>query len=105
MIETRPYDPARYLKSEEEIAVYLQVAAEEAAECGDDGILLAAIETAAKARGMMQVAKEAGVSRESLYRSLAPGAKPRYETIAKVLDVLGVQITLTPKSQTGSAKA
>lgn len=104
MIETRPYDPAKYLKSEEEIAVYLQVAAEEAAEYGDNGILLAAIETAAKARGMLQVAKEAGVSRESLYRSLSPDAKPRYETIVKVLDALGMQITLTPKNRTDSAK-
>lgn len=98
MIKTNPFDPARYLKSEEEIAVYLQVAVEEAAESGDNNILLKAIETAAKARGMMEVAKQAGVSRESLYRSLAPDAKPRYEMIVKVLDALGVQITLTPKS-------
>jgi len=56
-----------------------------------------AIETAAKARGMMQIAKDAGVSRESLYKSLAPDAKPRWETVVKVLDALGMKITLTPK--------
>lgn len=99
------FDPVNHLDDETDIALFLEAAATEAADAQDNNILLAAIETAAKARGMMQVAKEAGVSRESLYRSLAPGAKPRYETIAKVLDVLGVQITLTPKRQTGSAKA
>lgn len=46
---------------------------------------------------MMQVSKDAGVSRESLYRSLAPKAKPRYETIVKVLDALGVQMIFSPK--------
>ncbi|STZ76843.1 addiction module antidote protein [Bergeriella denitrificans] len=98
---TAPFDPTRYLKTEADIAVYLEVAAEEAIEAGDNDILLQAINTAAKARGIMQVAKEAGVSRESLYKSLAPNAKPRFETIAKVLHALGVQMTFTPIKQTG----
>lgn len=102
-LKTNRFDPAKYFKSEEEIAVYLQVAAEEAEEFNDNSILLRAIETAAKARGMMLVAKEAGVSRESLYKSLAPDAKPRWETIVKVLDALGVKITLSPK-ETSPAK-
>jgi len=46
---------------------------------------------------MMQIAKEAGISRESLYKSLAPDAKPHWKTIVKVLDALGVKITLIPK--------
>lgn len=91
-MNTRKFDPARYLKTKEEISVYLQVAA----ETGDNTILMRAIETAAKARGMMQVAYDASVSRESLYKSLASDAKPRYETIVKVLNALGVQITLIP---------
>ncbi len=98
------FDPVNHLSDETDIALFLEAAAAEAADAKDNGILLAAIETAAKARGMLQVAKEAGVSRESLYRSLAPDAKPRYETIVKVLDVLGMQITLTPKNQTDNAK-
>ena len=55
------------------------------------------IRNRAKARGMMQIAKEAGISRESLYKSLAPDAKPHWKTIVKVLDALGVKITLIPK--------
>ena len=46
---------------------------------------------------MMEIAKQAGVSRESLYKSLAPDAKPRFDTVAKILNALGVQITLTAK--------
>ncbi|HFC8536749.1 TPA: addiction module antidote protein [Neisseria bacilliformis] len=97
MIKTIPFDPARYLENEEEIALFLEAAAEEAADAGDNNILLQAISTAAKARGMMEIAKQAGVSRESLYKSLAPDAKPRFDTVAKILNALGVQITLTAK--------
>ncbi|MDO5089958.1 MAG: putative addiction module antidote protein [Cardiobacteriaceae bacterium] len=97
MMKTFPFEASRYLHTEAEITTYLQVAAEEAGEMGDHTILLRAIETAAKARGMMQIAKAAGVSRESLYKSLAADAKPRYETIVKVLDAMGMQIMLTPK--------
>ncbi len=96
MIKTKRFDAADYLDSEEMIAAYLEESARDAAEYNDYGIFLDAIATAAKARGMMQVAKDAGISRESLYKSLAHDAKPRYETIAKVLHALGVQITLTP---------
>lgn len=96
MIKTNDFDPTRYLESEEQIAAYLQVAAEEAAELNDSNILLKAIENAAKAKGIMQVAKEAGVSRESLYKSLSQDAKPRFETIAKVVQALGVQMTFKP---------
>lgn len=97
MIKTIPFDPARYLENEEEIALFLEAAAEEAADAGDNNILLQAISTAAKARGMMEIAKQAGVSRESLYKSLAPDAKPRFDTVAKILNALGVQIALTAK--------
>lgn len=97
MIKTIPFDPARYLENEEEIALFLEAAAEEAADAGDNNILLQAISTAAKACGMMEIAKQAGVSRESLYKSLAPDAKPRFDTVAKILNALGVQITLTAK--------
>ncbi|MGK0291394.1 MAG: putative addiction module antidote protein [bacterium] len=60
-------------------------------------ILLSAISDIAKTRGMKQIAKDSGLERESLYKALAPGAKPRFETIIKVLHVLGVNLTLTPQ--------
>ena len=96
-LKTKRFDAAKYLKDEHEIAVYLQVAAEEAEELKDNTVLLRAIDTAAKARGIMQVAKDAGVSRESLYKSLSPDAKPRYETVVKVLAALGMKISIVPR--------
>lgn len=96
MIKTKRFDAADCLETEQDVAAYLEVRIEEALQENDMTILLSAIGTAAKARGMMQVAKDAGVSRESLYKSLAPDAKPRFETISKVLKALGVQMVLKP---------
>lgn len=87
-----PFDMARYLGSEEAIAEYLtQVLAD-----GDPDELLNAIGHIAKAKGMAQVAKDAGLGRESLYKALAPGAKPRFDTILRVARALGVTLTATP---------
>lgn len=87
-----PFDMARYLDSDEAIAEYLtQVLAD-----GDSDELLSAIGHIAKAKGMAQVAKDAGLGRESLYKALAPGAKPRFDTILWVARALGVTLTATP---------
>ncbi|MDD2711333.1 MAG: putative addiction module antidote protein [Simplicispira sp.] len=87
-----PFDMARYLGSEEAIAEYLtQVLAD-----GDPDELLSAIGHIAKAKGMAQVAKDAGLGRESLYKALAPGAKPRFDTILRVARALGVTLSATP---------
>ena len=87
-----PFDMARYLGSDEAIAEYLtQVLAD-----GDPDELLGAIGHIAKAKGMAQVAKDAGLGRESLYKALAPGAKPRFDTILRVMRALGVTLTATP---------
>jgi probable addiction module antidote protein len=84
------YDAADYLDSEEMIAEYLSVAMEDP----DPEIFLQAVAAVARARGMAQLAKDAGVSRESLYKTLAPGAKPRYETVFKLMHALGVQFNV-----------
>ena len=94
---TTPFDPADYLKDEAHTTAYLQLAAEEAAENGDNSILLDAIQTAAKAYGMTDLAKATGIPRESLYRSLREGNSPRYDTVSKILNALGMTITLTPR--------
>ena len=87
-----PFDMARYLGSDEAIAEYLtQVLAD-----GDSDELLSAIGHIAKAKGMAQVAKDAGLGRESLYKALAPGAKPRFDTILRVARALGVTLIATP---------
>jgi probable addiction module antidote protein len=90
--KTKKFDVSDYLKDEETIAAYLNAVLEE----NDQDLLLGAIGDIAKARGMKQIARKAGLGRESLYKALAPGAKPRFETIMGVLRALDVNLTLTP---------
>jgi probable addiction module antidote protein len=86
-----PFDMATYLDSDEAIAEYLsQVLAD-----GDVDELLTALGHVAKARGMSQIAQDSGLARESLYKALAPGAKPRFDTIMKVMGALGVHLQAT----------
>jgi probable addiction module antidote protein len=91
MTKLKKFDASEYLESEEAIAEYLTAALEDE----NPDVFLAAIADVAKARGMASVAKSTGLGRESLYKALAPGAKPRYETIMKVLNGLGVKISVT----------
>jgi len=94
---TKPvvFDAADYLDSEEVIAEYLNVAL----SSEDPDLFLQAIADVAKARGMAQVAKETGLGRESLYKALAPGAKPRYDTVLRLIRALGVELHMTPVVQ------
>ncbi len=85
-----PFDAARYLDSDEAIAEYMTAVLE--ADAPD--LVLLALADVARAKGMAQVAKDAGLGRESLYKALAPGAKPRFETIVKVVRALGVKFTV-----------
>lgn len=84
------FDTADYLDSEQAVAEYLSAALEEQ----NPDIFLAALADVAKARGMAHIAKASGLGRESLYKALAPGSKPRYETIRRLLDSLGVKLTV-----------
>ena len=86
------FDAAGYLDSEEVIAEYLNVAL--ASEHPD--LFLQAIADVARARGMAQLAKDTGLGRESLYKALAPGAKPRYDTVLKLIRALGVELHMSP---------
>lgn len=65
-------------------------------EANDPDLLLLALSHVARAKGMAQVAKEAGLGRESLYKALSPGAKPRFETVMKVAHALGIKLTAQP---------
>ena len=65
-------------------------------ETDDPNLLLLALGDVARAKGMAQVAKDAGLGRESLYKALAPGAKPRFETVLKVARALGVKFSVQP---------
>jgi len=87
-IETAPFDAADYLDDEETIAEYLTAALEDL----NPDLFLVAVRDVARARGMAQLARDTGLGRESLYKALAPGAKPRYDTVLKVLRALGVKL-------------
>lgn len=92
MSKLAPFDAADYLDSEETIAEYLTAALEDP----DPEMFLVAVRTVARARGMTQLAKDAGLGRESLYKALAPGAKPRYDTVLKLVHALGVNLAAVP---------
>ena len=88
-LETFPYDSAEYLDSDEAIAVYL----DEAFLTQDPAFITHAIGGAARARGMTQIAKDAGLSRESLYRALGENGNPEFATVLKVAKALGLRLT------------
>lgn len=87
-----PFDAARYLDDDAAIAEYLSAVL----EAGDPDLLLLALADVARAKGMAQVAKDAGLGRESLYKALTPGSKPRFDTVLKVARALGVKLTAQP---------
>lgn len=82
------FDMASYLDSNEAIAEYLSQVLTD----GDSDELLDAIGHIGKARGMSQIAHNTGLARESLYKALSPGSKPRFDTIIKVMNGLGVHL-------------
>jgi len=85
------YDVADYLKSEEDLAAYLDACMEEA---GDDATFIAAaLGDIARARGMVQLAKDTGISREGLYKALSPDGNPSLATVLKVVKALGLKLT------------
>jgi probable addiction module antidote protein len=84
------YDSAEYLKGPEEIAEYLAAAFEEGG--GDAAYMAHVIGTAARAHGMMQLAKQTGLTREGLYKALAQGGNPSFDTIVRVMEALGVKL-------------
>jgi len=88
----KAFDAADYLDSEEVIAEYMNAALLDA----NPAVFLQAVADIAKARGMAKLAADTGLGRESLYKALAPGAKPRYETIRRLMQGLGVVLQVAP---------
>jgi probable addiction module antidote protein len=89
---TTPWDPADHLKTEEDMAAYLEAALDD----GDPSLVAAALGDIARAKGMTQVAREAGLGRESLYKALSPAGNPEFATIMKVVSALGLKLHATP---------
>lgn len=88
MVKVTKFDASAFLDSDELVAEYLTAALEDE----NPDVFLSAVGQVAKARGMSHIANEAGLGRESLYKALTPGAKPRYDTVFKVLHSLGVKL-------------
>ena len=91
-IKTRPFDMANYLNSEEDIAEYLCRVLEE----NDPAELAGALGDIARARGMTQLARDTGLSRESLYKSLSGERAPSSDTLFKVIHAMGFKLSLDP---------
>ena len=86
------FDPAKYLTSDAAIAAYLT----DILEAGDAALLAEALGTIARARGMSEIARNAGLTRKALYKALRPNAAPRLDTITRVCAALGVRLVAQP---------
>ena len=98
-LKTRPFDVAEYLKTDEDIHLFLQAAFEE----GNEEEFVHALATAARAKGMTEVAQKAGLTRDSLSKSLAEGSKPLFNTICKVTKALGCRLAVVQNGQQTTA--
>ena len=90
--QTRLWDVVEYLETGEDMAAYLEAALEE----GDPKLIAAALGDIARAKGMAQIAQEAGLGRESLYKALSSEGNPELATVLKVIQALGLRLHATP---------
>lgn len=97
--KTKPFDPAEYLDDSESIAAYLT----DALESEDPAFVADALGVIARARGMSEVARKAGLSRESLYRALSADGNPEFATILRVVQALELRLSAVPLPQKKSA--
>ena len=96
---TTPWDPADHLETEDDMVAYLEAALEE----NDPALVTAALGDIARAKGMTQVARDAGLGRESLYKALSPTGNPEFATILKVVAALGLQLHAAPAGAKNAA--
>jgi probable addiction module antidote protein len=89
-ITTKPFEIAEYLETDEDIWEFLA----EVLATGTTSDFIHALNTAARAKGMTEVARQAGVTRASLYKSLSEGGNPRFETISKIVEALGGRLAV-----------
>lgn len=86
------FDAASYLVDELTIAAYLT----DILQANDSALLAAALGDIARARGMTEIAKSAGITREALYKALRPNSSPRFDTVSRVCEALGVRLVAQP---------
>ena len=90
MVRTRPFDPATYLQTEEDILYYLEAAM----EGNDPKHIASALGDVARSKGMSQIAKKSGLGRQALYNALSENGNPTLETLVAVLGALGLELTV-----------
>jgi probable addiction module antidote protein len=100
--KTAPYDVAEFLETPEEMAAYLEACIQESE--GDSAFIAKAIGDIARAKGMTQIARETGLSRESLYKALSGDRSPSFDTILKVISALGLKLSASAKEAAEVAK-
>ena len=93
-LTTRPFDPADYLKSEDDILEYIKVWMED----GTPREIASALGDVARSRGMSEIARKAGLGRQALYNALSDNGNPTLETLTAVLDALGLQLTVQKRA-------
>ena len=93
-IQTRLWDAAEHLETEEDMAAYLEAALEEE----DPALVAAALGAIARAKGMSEIARETGLGRESLYKALSAEGNPEFATVLKVVKALGLRLHATPNN-------
>jgi probable addiction module antidote protein len=91
-LKTKRWDPAEHLGTDEAVVAYIDAALED----GDPAIIAAVLGDVARARGMSQVARETGLSRESLYKALSAEGNPEFSTVVRVMKALGLRLAATP---------
>lgn len=91
-IKTTRWDSAEYLKTDEDIKLYIEACIEEAGD--DPAFIVRALGVVARAKNMSQLARDTGLTREGLYKALAPEGNPTFSTVAKIAKALGFQLTV-----------
>ena len=91
-MKLKPFDAAKHLNSPEDIAIFL----DESAKIGDPAVMIGALATVARAQNMSALARDAGITREGLYKALEPDNQPGFATVAKIAGALGYQLSLVP---------
>lgn len=94
VVETRPFDPARYLETEEDILFYL----EDAMEGNDARHIASALGDVARSKGMTEIARKSGLGRQALYNALSENGNPTLETLIAVLGALGLELTVQKRA-------
>jgi probable addiction module antidote protein len=94
VVETRPFDPASYLQTEEDILYYLEAAM----EGNDPRHIASALGDVARSKGMSEIARKSGLGRQALYNALSENGNPTLETLLSVLRALGLQLTVQKRA-------